>query len=288
MLIQVFLSVLAIIEIDLIEKFPSSIGKWTKETEILKFTPDNLFDYIDGEAERYLPYNFQLLVVFNYKHQKNADEKVEIQVYQMGSTLDAFGIYSVIRDPKKEKFPYGDDGFIGGNQAMFYQSKYFVKLLGNSSSISGESLKKFGEVISNLLPKDKIELKEYECLLAIPEKVDRTEKYLAKDVLSQTFFPKGLTLQVKVGEQVGTAFIIMYQDPVKANDGWDKYVSYLEEIGANYDLRDKEVRIASPASEIAVAKLIRNRIVGIWMPGGDLEKIEKIYSKIASCLEKRE
>ncbi|MCX8063567.1 MAG: hypothetical protein N3G21_00145 [Candidatus Hydrogenedentes bacterium] len=288
MLVQIVLSIFLLTEINITDKFPSSIEEWVKEPEILKFTPDNLFDYIDGEAERYLPYNFQLLTVVNYRHQSDSNNKVEIQLYQMGSVLDAFGIYSVLRDSKKEKFPCGNDGFVGSNQAMFYQSKYFIKLLGNHSAISSEILLKFGKEISNCLPKESLKAREIECL-SIPERVDKSEKYLPKDILSQTFFPRGFTAQVKSKEGgIGTAFVVMYDDTEKAKDGWEEYLGYLSDIGAVYEVKENRIRVISPPSEITLAELWENYIVGIWVPGGNISNLEEIYLKIVSCLKRED
>lgn len=264
------------------EKLPDTIENWNKDTKILEFGPDNLFDYIDGDADRYLPYNFQKLTVAFYKNKDQPEEEVEIQIYQMQTPLDAFGIYSVHRNRDKEIFPYGNDGTIGQNQAIFYQSQYFVKLSGIQLKDSSSSLKLFGNIISQLLPKGKPNSPELECM-NIPEKIERSENYLAKDVLAQNFFPRGITALFKTSQGNATAFIVIFDSNEKANKGWGNYKNYLDEIGAEYQIDKEEIQITAPASEKTIATLYNNRIIGLWMPNGNLSELKDIYSKIKSC-----
>mgnify|MGYP001128634791 CR=1 FL=1 len=266
------------------EQLPNEIDGWIKEPEIQFYTPENLFDYIDGEAERYLPYEFRLLTVINYKNKGNNDENIEVQIYEMSSTLNAFGIFSAYRDPKKDPFPCGNAGIVGGNQAMFYQAKYFVKLLGNNTSVTSAHLLSIGKKISEILPQEKLEARELKCL-DVESKIPNTEKYLAKDVLSQSFFPKGFVVQFKIGERIATAFIVLYEDVGKANKGWDRYIKYLEDLSAEFKLNENNIEVTSPGSEICIATLLKTRIIGIWMPGGDTEKMKPAFSKLVFCLQ---
>lgn len=269
------------------ERLPMEVGNWVKETKIQCFTPETLYDYIDGEADQYMPYEFKLLTVVNYENKENAEERIEVQLYEMSSTLNAFGIFSVHRDPNKKIFLCGNDGVIGGNQAMFYQARYFVKLLASNSSITSEQVLLVGKKVSEVLPKEKLEVQELECL-ELDAKVQNTERYLAKDVLSQTFFPKGFVVQLKVGGKVGSGFIVVYGGTDKAKEGWNEYIAYLKDLGADYTLVGGSLMVMSPVSEMCVASLLDREIVGVWVPGGDLEEMRALADKIVGCIKERQ
>ncbi len=264
------------------EKLPETIENWNKDLKILEFGPENLFDYINGDADRYLPYNFQKLTVVFYKNKNQPEEELEIQIYQMKTPLDAFGIYSVHRNRDKEIFPYGNDGTIGQNQAIFYQSQYFIKLSGKQLQNSSSSLELFGKAISQLLPSEKLNSPELECI-NMPEKVERSECYLAKDVLAQNFFPRGITALFKTSKGNATAFIVMFENNEKAKKGWEDYKNYLDEIGAEYQTEQEEIQITAPTSEIAITTLYKNRIIGLWLPDGNIPELKDIHSKIKLC-----
>ncbi len=265
-------------------KLPDKIGLWIKEEKILEFSPDNLYDYIDGEADRYLPYNFQKLIVLFYRKETHADSHFEIQIYRMATHLDAFGIYSVQRDRNKSIFHYGEDGFIGDNQSMFYQGQYFIKLMTRGTDNPQTELETFGKVLSQLLPKSDETIPELSCLDQ-KEKITRSECYLAKDVLAQSFLPRGTTALYEIGEKTATGFIVMFPNEEETKKGWSKYKDYLEEIYAEFESEvENTITITSPSSETAVISLLKKHLVGVWLPDGDINEIKSLQEKIKLCL----
>jgi len=267
-----------------IEKIPDTIGTWVREQEVQEFNPDNLYNYIDGDADRYMPYHFQKLIVVFYKDKDSPEKTIEVQIYQMATLLDAFGIYSVHRDRNKDIFSCGTDGFIGENQAMFYQAQYFIKLLTDKNKDTKTDLEIIGKSLSSILPKTTGVIREIKCL-DLPTKIPRSENYLAKDVLAQSFFPRGFTSLYKTATGSATGFIVVFDDNTKAQKGWEEYKNYLDGISAEYQIAQNEIRITAPNSEIAVASLKDTYIVGVWMPNGNLPELEKIHSQIQTCIE---
>lgn len=269
-----------------IEKIPNTIGTWVREQEVQEFNPDNLYNYIDGDADRYLPYHFQKLIVLFFKDKTSPEKTMEVQIYQMATLLDAFGIYSVHRDRNKDIFHCGTDGFIGENQAMFYQSQYFIKLLTGKSKDAKKDLETIGKALSQILPKKTEVIYEMKCL-DLPTKIPRSENYLAKDVLAQSFFPRGFTALYEMTTGSATGFIVMFDDHKKAQKGWEGYKNYLDEIAAEYQIDQDKIQVTAPNSEIAIASLQNTYIVGTWMPDGNLTELEKIYNQIQTCLKNK-
>lgn len=269
-----------------IDKLPEQIGSWTREPKVLEFLSDNLYDYIDGDADRYLPYNFEKLTVLFYMN-SDPENGIEIQIYQMATHLDAFGIYSVHRDRNKDIFPFGEDGFVGGNQAMFYQARYFIKLTVKKTDNAKSNLELFGKEITKILPQTEETIPELICFEQA-YKIPRSECYLAKDVLAQSFLPRGTTALFNIKDKTATGFIVTFKDETETNKGWDEYKKYLDEIGAEYRSQSNEIVVSSPASETAVVSLVKNRMVGVWMPNGDIPELQKVHSWIRECLAQKE
>ena len=105
-----------------IPKYPK-IGEWQPQKKVQVYTPDNLYDYINGASELYLSYQFQQLDVIYYKNRKK--QEIVVEVYQHRSPLFAFGIYSQERSPESNYLPYGTESYIDG-------SNLFI-LAGNNS-----------------------------------------------------------------------------------------------------------------------------------------------------------
>ncbi len=69
--------------------FPEIKG-WTPEGEVNFRTPDDLWEYINGAAGLYLAYGFKVL---RYRDFTRGDHLMKVHIYDMGSPLNAFGIY---------------------------------------------------------------------------------------------------------------------------------------------------------------------------------------------------
>jgi hypothetical protein len=89
------------------------------------FYSDNLWELINGAAEAFHNYEMEALL-----HQEFMVGEVEITVdlYDMGTPLNAFGIYSAERSPRLNFFRIGTQGYIDDYTLNFLQSRYYVKL----------------------------------------------------------------------------------------------------------------------------------------------------------------
>jgi hypothetical protein len=90
-----------------------------------KFYSTDLFEYIDGGADVYLDYGLVAVLHQEYKS-KGADLTVDI--YNMGSAENAFGIYAAESAPDYNFLPIGAEGY-GTNEILnFLDGPYYVKL----------------------------------------------------------------------------------------------------------------------------------------------------------------
>src|SRR4030042_4975524 len=70
---------------------------WSWQGVPRHFTVQNLYEYIDGEAELYYAYGFRELATLTYFWKNPEDTFFTVNVYDMGDSLNAFGIYSNYR-----------------------------------------------------------------------------------------------------------------------------------------------------------------------------------------------
>ncbi|HEX9933932.1 MAG TPA: DUF6599 family protein, partial [bacterium] len=84
---------------------------WMPQGQPVHYMPDNLYEYIDGEAELYLSYGFKELAALVYYAGSPEDTFVTVDVYDMDKPLDAFGLYSNLRFPDYTYETMGTEGF---------------------------------------------------------------------------------------------------------------------------------------------------------------------------------
>jgi hypothetical protein len=182
---------------------------WALEGPIKKYTGEDLFEYINGEAELYVQFGFKVLTAGLYLKDGNENLGITVDVYEMGSDLEAFGIYANYRKPEAEPVKAGAEGFVGPSQLMFYQGRYFVQLNASGSASQDQTIfQTLAGLISRNLPASPQSPPEL-TLLKIPALIPNTEKYIPQSVLGYPFFKKGLTAQALLDGRSVRIFVLL-------------------------------------------------------------------------------
>lgn len=82
------------------------------------------FRYMDGAAELYRAYAFKLLMVRKYV--KKDHSSILVELFDMGSSEEAFGIFSY--QTEEEEVGIGQRSDYGGGLLRFWKGKYFVNV----------------------------------------------------------------------------------------------------------------------------------------------------------------
>jgi hypothetical protein len=113
---------------------PAEAGGWRTEGPDGLYSPETLYDLIDGGAEVYLALNVG--AVLSRRYHREGHPPIIADIFDMGSAADAFGAY---RHDMRE----GEDAGIGreseiiGGTLYFWKDRYFVSIipLGDSTDI---------------------------------------------------------------------------------------------------------------------------------------------------------
>lgn len=76
-------------------KLPETIAGWKLDGSPQIITKENIFDYMDGGGELYLAYKFNRLLVWRYRAEKESEEEILVEVYQMQHPDEAYGLLSL-------------------------------------------------------------------------------------------------------------------------------------------------------------------------------------------------
>jgi hypothetical protein len=104
------------------------VEAWNFSEAPQDYFPQSLFEYINGAAEIYLAYDFQELIVGQYKR-KSSEKSLSIEIYDMGNEKNSFGIYSAERFIDNTFIPIGNQGYLEEGTLNFIVGKYYIKLL---------------------------------------------------------------------------------------------------------------------------------------------------------------
>jgi hypothetical protein len=211
---------------------PGFAPGWIRKDRVALYNRDTLFDHINGEAELYFPYGFDMLATATYVNKKYPEAGVVVDVYRMGSLLDAFGIYSNYRKADGAGIVIGAEGFVSSSQLMFYQDRYFVRIqVTGATSLDQELFVACGRAVSRNLPPNSGRPGELGLLAGVPGVVPRSERYLARSLLGYAFFRRGMIADAILGDERVQIFVIFENSPAGARKAFDDYRSYLKAEG---------------------------------------------------------
>lgn len=226
---------------------PGCSKDWLLEDKVVLYDRDTLFDYINGEAELYLPYGFEVLATARYVQQENPDTAIAADVYRMASLLDAFGIYSNYRKPDAAASQIGAEGFQSSTQLMFYQDRYFVRLQASGvTSIEKDVFLACGRAISRNLPPGAGRPGEVE-ILRVPGVLPGTERYIARSLLGYAFLRRGLIADAILEGEKMQVFLVPEDSKAAARKAFDQYHAYLRASGKGVQLTETGGQISLSA-----------------------------------------
>jgi len=126
---------------------------WRIAEPVRIFSPETLYEEIDGEAELYLPYSFRELHVAILSPAGRPGMQVRLELFRHGGPRDAYGIYSQYRFPGQETMRIGSSEAIRSDTSLdFFQGEFFVRLHVASQKATRDDLQRLGRDLATLLP----------------------------------------------------------------------------------------------------------------------------------------
>jgi hypothetical protein len=93
------------------------------------YNSDNLFEKIDGRAPAYQDFNVQQLRCRSFSVNAAPGSYVDVYEYRFDSTIDAFGMFALERDPKGKPLDFAPDGYSGEMGYFFRQGPVYVQVI---------------------------------------------------------------------------------------------------------------------------------------------------------------
>jgi hypothetical protein len=157
-------------------------GRATAQEEPAFYGSSTLYQYMDGAADVFQVYDVQALF---HRDFKAGPVELTVDIFDMGTLENAFGIYAAERSPKYDFVTIGAEGYRDEGILNFFRDHYYIKLAGFGEG-ADPALQQFATAISERIGGDK----GFPALLSkLPDarRKPRTEKYLAKDPLGHPF-----------------------------------------------------------------------------------------------------
>jgi len=197
-----------------------------------------LFEIIDGKAEQFFSYGFRALLAVDYVDTTDENRSLTLYVYDMGTLLNAFGIYSRHRHPRVTFLDLGAEGFESFSTLGAFKGRHFVYL--EASDDSDDLLaanRALARYVVDRLRGTRFPPAE---LLVLPTK-DRlagSAQYVRGGLLGLEFLGDGLQAEYETAREDPTrVFVSFFDSPADARAAFDAFTRYARE--RSEDFRDE-------------------------------------------------
>ena len=102
---------------------PVAAGPWLSEADQV-YDAEGIFEYIDGAGEVYRSYNMRLLVARRFH--KDGKPDIVVDAFDMGSSEDAFGVFT--HDLDGESAAIGQGSVYKAGLLSFWKDRYFLSV----------------------------------------------------------------------------------------------------------------------------------------------------------------
>lgn len=223
--------------------FPEMEG-WAAKGKAETYTPDNLYEYINGAAEVFLSYDFQKLATLTYENkQKNS---FTVDVYRHSSGSNGFGIYSQERPAQGEFLTIGTEGYYENGVLNFFKNLYYVKISGFDLGENDRAvLTEVARMIAGKLEGQSAFPAVLHCFPP-KSKIAHSESYTARNFLGHSFLHSAFTADYTVNEQKVQVFIMETEDETEAGNIVKNYRDFVEKKGIEVTDSDGVVRFSDP------------------------------------------
>ncbi len=200
---------------------------WKKNGETLFYGPDDLWEYINGQAEAFLMYDFREVAAQHYLD--GSDLEIKIEIYEHGSPLMTFGIYSQFRSPEVSCLDIGNEAFGDEYSLHFWKGRFYVKVYAyDEGEKSGAEMKMFAGIVAGRIPDEGGEPAETS-LFPRGGLVEKSVTFVSEGVMGSGKLPPAFSGDYTVGDGKGRLYIFPLESGDAAAEifGW-----YVGELGA--------------------------------------------------------
>jgi hypothetical protein len=192
---------------------------WTQHGPIRAFTPDTLYEYMNGNSEGYLLYGFKKMTGLTCKR---GEITFVIDVSDMGDADSAYGMLAATRDARQPGNSLGMGGQIVPRRGIFSKGQYYVEIAASPEGDHTADLTAWLTAIEKLTPG---RTAAPDAMSWFPTARQTSLRLVPESVLGIRILKRGYVGQYEYGK----AFVIFEESPAAAAATMDKWKTRLGE-----------------------------------------------------------
>ena len=202
---------------------------WTQEGPARAYDASNLFEYMDGNAEGYLLYNFVAMHGVSCVH---GGDTILIDVSEFSDPDLAYGMFSANRDPRLPAESLGAGGQVTPRRVIFTRGRFYAELAASPDKDHTPALRAFSAALEMLLPGSTA---VPAALAWFPAEGQKSARLIPESVLGLRLLQRGYVAEYDFGQ----AFVVQESSPGDAVAVMDKLRARFGQTGDPLQLTDR-------------------------------------------------
>ena len=196
------------------------------QSAVTFYGPDNLYTYMDGGADAFLLYDFKLLL---HQDTRVNDTDLSIDIFDMGTPENAFGMYASERSPSYHYITMGGEGYDNEGILNFLQGPFYIKLAAFGTG-ADPVLKETAASISARI-RTAGSFPAPLTLLPGTGRKPHTEQFILKDPLGHPFLAPAYLARYDTSQQESTLLLSIAADPTEAQKRLQLLAAHFKKTG---------------------------------------------------------
>lgn len=176
------------------------------------YTPDNLYEYMDGAADVFVLYGVRTLLHLDARAQA---VDLTVDVFDMGSPDAAFGMYAAERAPDYHFLSIGAEAYQNTGILNFVQDRYYVKLAAFGEGADA-ALETWARTLSARIGTNPA-LPALLARLPAEGRKPHSEQYMPNDPLGHPFLGPAYVAAYSAGEAESKLYVTLARDEADAH-----------------------------------------------------------------------
>jgi len=193
-----------------------------------RYGPLDLWKKIDGAADLFVSYGFRELLIAGFSRAGAKLSEIEVSLYEMGSDLNAMGVYLQERSEGGDPAGVGWEGYRSGVGLYFHKGPYYVKIVDLSKE--GTLGAQVGEVARRIDGAIQVPRQTIAKMTVFPPDglIAGSILYVHRDAMGHGFLQRVFQANYTVAGKTATLFYCRQKD---ADQLLVKYRDYGKEFG---------------------------------------------------------
>ena len=219
---------------------------WEIFDEVKQFTPQNLYEQINGRASFFLAYDMIRMTYASFVYGDETAKFIDLSIYDMGTPTNAFGVFSAERSPEESPLDLGRAGYRSDANYFIWQGRYYIRII---SSEAIDEFKRGGlelaRKVTDFLPDSGAPVWGL-AALPLTDRMPGSVQYFKVDALGLDFMRHTYTAAYRKDNTMVTAFLSQQDSAESAQATVVKYTQFAEKYGNGIErLKAGEVELVS-------------------------------------------